>query len=116
MPSLSYVALHAGISQSSPRILAIAWPIWVSVWALTRTGRLQYGYQSLGIGDKGRPRCHLLHRERLMHDVQERELPGDRKIDSDLKAVPDAGTVGRVDECGQRPGSPRHLGRSGTAV
>jgi hypothetical protein len=76
MPSQSYVTLYAGISQSFPRILAITQPVRVSVGAslvsvasvraLTR-GRLQYGYQSLGTGDKARLRCHLLHRERLMH-------------------------------------------------
>jgi catechol 2,3-dioxygenase-like lactoylglutathione lyase family enzyme len=44
---------------------------------------LQYGYQLLGIGDKGRLRCSLLHRERLTHGGQERELPGDRQIEGD---------------------------------
>ena len=33
MPSQSYVTLHAGISQRSPRILAIAQPVRVSVGA-----------------------------------------------------------------------------------
>jgi len=97
-------------------MLAIVRPVRVSVWALTRTGQWQYGYQSFGIGDKGRWRYHLLHRERLMQGGPERALPVDRNIDGVLQAVPDAATGGRVDECGQRSDSPRYLGLSNTAV
>src|ERR1700750_900515 len=45
-----------------------------------------------------------------------RALSVDRKINGDLEAMPDAGIIGRGDECGQRPGSPRHRGLSDTAV
>jgi hypothetical protein len=41
IPALWYVTLHAGISQRSPRRLAIAWPVRVSAQTLTRTGQLQ---------------------------------------------------------------------------